>query len=103
MVKKFWIEKLARLGMVVHVFNPSIRETEGRKSLWCQLGLYSNFQDSPEYIERSCFKKKIGENFEIYTLQFYCIFTECYQTSRRYFGKKKGSLVIPFQKDISYN
>jgi hypothetical protein len=45
--------------VVVYTFNLSTQEAEADRSLWVQRqpGLQSEFQDSPGYTEKPCFKK----------------------------------------------
>lgn len=54
------LRKMNKLGMVVHIFNPSTQEAEAGRYLWVQgrPGLHSQFQDSYAYIERLCLKNK---------------------------------------------
>ena len=46
-----------KLDVMAQAFNPSTREVEADRSLEVQglLGLHSEFQDSQNYIVRSCF------------------------------------------------
>lgn len=55
-----------KLGVVLHIYNPSIWEAEagGIPWVWGQPGLRSEFKISPHYIAIPCLKKKVTQNYK---------------------------------------